>query len=93
MKRLFFATFLAVALTPFTFSADADAQGVSTIRGKDKVMYKKNMVIDFEEGSVEGDLVKPEGGYMVNRGRAKFNSLINIRSSFAQEMWQNARKL
>lgn len=92
MRFLLITMFALAALVPFASEADAQNK-VTVIKGKDRVMYKKKTVIDFEDNTVEGELVKPEGGYMVNRARAKFNSLITIRSHFVREMFQNARKL
>ena len=94
MRYFIVSLLLAVCVTQFTFTPEVNAQTkVTVIRGKDKVMFRKKTVIDFEENTVDGELVKPEGGYMVNRGRAKFSSLINVRAHFVNEMWKNARKL
>ncbi len=91
--------FSALALAAMTvsglgFAPVADAQvTVKTIRGKDRVMYRKKTVIDFEDSTVEGELVKPEQSSYTVRGRAKFNSLIKYRLNFLTEMWNTARNL
>ncbi len=87
--------FMAVALCGMSFTPPiVNAQvSVKTIRGKDKVVYRKKTVIDFEDSTVEGELVKPEQSSYTVRGRAKFNSLIKYRLNFVSEMWKTARNL
>ena len=86
--------FLAMAFCGVSFTPTVDAQvSVKTIRGKDKVVYRKKTVIDFEDSTVEGELVKPEQSSYTVRGRAKFNSLIKYRLNFVPEMWKTARNL
>jgi len=43
-------------------------------------------VYDFEDDSVEGELLSPEGANISSRGRAKHASLIKIRPHFIPEM-------
>lgn len=84
----------AITITGFGFAPTADAQvTVKTVRGKDRVIYRKKTVIDFEDSTVEGELVKPEQSSYTVRGRAKFNSLIKYRLNFIREMWNTARNL
>ncbi|MBI5495263.1 MAG: hypothetical protein HY904_09540 [Deltaproteobacteria bacterium] len=52
----------------------------------DKVVYKKKTVIDFSDVTIEGELVKPEGSYIVNRKKTKFRNLIKIRGHFRPEL-------
>ncbi len=66
---------------------------IKIIKGEDRVMYKKNTKIDFDGSAVEGELIKPEGSYMVQRSRVKFDSLIQPRKDFNPELMQNALKL
>ena len=84
-----FALF-AIAMTSFPVSAQIS---VKTIKGKDRVIFKKKTVIDFEDSTVEGELAKPEQSAYTVRGRAKFNSLIRYRAHFVREMWKTARNL
>ncbi len=91
--RYFIILLTALALIPLSSLPEASAQKVKIIRGKDKVMYRKKTVIEFDGDTVDGELVKPVGNYMVQRGRAKFSSMIKIRAHFVTEMWKNARKL
>jgi len=64
-----------------------------TIKGKDKIIYKKNTIINFDGSVVDGELIRPKGGFIQSRGRAKFNSLIKYRKDFVDKMIKNARKL
>jgi hypothetical protein len=43
-------------------------------------------VYDFEDDSVEGELLSPDGANISSRGRAKHASLIEIRPHFIREM-------
>lgn len=92
MKKILIGFALALLISPF-FASSALAQEETVIKGKDKTVFKKKTVVDFEDSTVEGELVRPEGGYILNRGRAKFNSLIRYRPHFVKEMWKAARKL
>jgi len=51
------------------------------------VKYSKKTVIDFSDVTIQGELVKPEGSYLVNRKRTKFSQLIQIRSNFNPELF------
>jgi len=51
-----------------------------------KVVYKQKTEIDFEGVDVVGELVKPQGSLILDRKRAKFNSMVWIRSNFDDEM-------
>src|SRR4051812_31949257 len=48
--------------------------GVRVIQEADKVIVRKRTVIDFSDVTVEGELTKPEGSYLLNRNRAQFQS-------------------
>jgi hypothetical protein len=51
-----------------------------------KVVYKQKTEIDFEGVDVVGELVRPQGSLILDRKRAKFNSMVWIRSDFDDEM-------
>ncbi|MCB9638316.1 MAG: hypothetical protein H6727_05315 [Myxococcales bacterium] len=92
-KSVLTALAALLALAVFTTSSAMAQTRVKIIKGQDRVMFKKNTKIDFDGSAVEGELVKPEGSYMVQRSRVKFDSLIEPRKHFNREMFQNARKL
>ena len=80
MKRVMAGAAAAVVAAGLGFSAPAMAQKV--IREADKTVYRKKTVVDFSEVSVEGDLTKPEGSYVLNRPKAGFPSRIKLRANF-----------
>jgi len=54
-----------------------------------RIIYQKNTTIDFEELEIEGQLVKPQGALLLERKRASFNPLIQIRENFNKELRQS----
>jgi len=66
---------------------------VKIIKGKDKIVYKKNTIINFDGSVVDGELIRPKGSFYQGRGRAKFNSLIMYRKDFLDKMIKQAKKL
>ena len=84
----------AMAFCVFLFSFCVLAKTkVKIIKGKDKIIYKKNTIINFNERTVDGELIKPKGGFIQSRGRAKFNSLIKYRKDFVDNMKKRAKSL
>ena len=66
---------------------------VSTASAQDRVKYKKRTTIDLSASVIEGDLVRPEGSYIVNRKVSRFSTMIMNRSSFTVELLQSANDL
>ena len=58
-----------------------------------KVVYKQKTEIDFESVDVVGELVKPQGSLILDRKRAKFNSMVWIRSDFDDEMDKSVEEI
>lgn len=58
-----------------------------------KVIYKEKTEIDFEGVEVEGELVKPQGSLILDRQRAKFNSMVWIRPDFDDEMDKSVQEV
>jgi len=54
--------------------------------GGDRVSYKKKTIIDLSGATIEGELTKPEGSYIVNRKLSKFSSLIQARENYVPEL-------
>jgi len=50
------------------------------------VQYKQKTVYDFDDDTVEGDMVRPDGEFVDSRRGAKHSSLIKIRENFIPEM-------
>lgn len=63
------------------------------VQGADKTVYKKKTVIDFSDVTLEGELTKPEGSYVINRKKTKFGSLVRLRSDFLPELQKSVDNL
>jgi hypothetical protein len=89
MKRLF-GLFLGLAVLLPSYAA---AQEKTVVREGDKTVFKKKTVIDFNDVTVEGELTKPEGSYVLNRNKTRFNSLIKLRDNFLPELQKSVDNL
>ena len=75
------AVIVAVAiLAAIGLAAPALAQDEPAVRYSDKT------VIDFNDVTLEGELTKPEGAYLLDRKKTKFSSLIRLRDDFLSEL-------
>ncbi len=54
--------------------------------GGRQVKYKERTEIDFDGVDVSGELVKPAGSLLIDRKKAQFNPLIQLRENFNAEM-------
>jgi hypothetical protein len=68
-------------------------KGPRVIHEPDKVVVRKKTVIDFNDVTVEGELTKPEGSYLLNRTKTRFESLIRLRDNFNPELQKSADNL
>jgi len=84
--------FLFVTLLLFSIQVFAKPK-IKIVKSKDRIIYKKNTIINFEGDVVNGELIKPKGSFFQGRGRAKFNSLIMYRKDFLDKMIKQAKKL
>ena len=50
------------------------------------IIYKQKTEIDFDAIDIQGELIKPQGSLILNRGNAKFNPMIKLRRDFDDEM-------
>ncbi|MCA1663487.1 MAG: adventurous gliding motility protein CglF [Myxococcales bacterium] len=62
-------------------------------KGGGDVQYKSKTVYDFDDDTVEGDLVRPDGEFVDTRKGAKHSSLIKIRENFIPEMIKSAEDI
>ena len=88
-RKLFglLAAGLLIAATGGTvFAQDKGAAGGD-------VQYKSKTVYDFDDDTVEGDLVRPDGEFVDTRKGAKHSSLIKIRENFIPEMIKSAEDI
>lgn len=96
-------TLAFVLLTAFTVGAAqaqdkpageaAAAAPAGGAPGGNGVQYKQKTVYDFDDDTVEGDLVRPDGEMVDTRKTAKHSSLIKIRENFIAEMLKSVESL
>ena len=63
------------------------------VQEADKTVFRKKTVIDFTDVAVEGELIKPEGSYVLDRNRTRFRSLVKVRDNFAPELQKSVDNL
>ena len=79
-----------IATSGFSISAFAqDAEDESSRQ----VKYKARTEIDFEGVDVSGELVKPSGSLLLDRRKATFNPLIQLRENFNPEMRESINEV
>ena len=72
---------------------DESKDTVKVIQEEDRTVYRKKTVIDFTDVTVEGELTKPEGSYVLNRKKTDFQSLIKVRENFDPELQKSVDNL
>ena len=94
-RRLLLAALCASALP--ARAADTkqgpEKTGLKVVQEADKVVVRKRTVIDFNDVTVEGELTRPEGSYVLDRNRTRFPSLIRLRDNFNPELQKSADNL
>lgn len=90
MKRFIKASALLLALTISSF---AWAQDDKVVQETDKTVYKKKTIVDFSDVTIQGELTKPEGSYLLNRKKTSFKSLLRIRADFLPELFNSTDNL
>ena len=97
MKCTMLALFALVALSVPTAQAQAPAPAQAPAAGApaggSSVSYKSKTVYDFDDDTVEGDLVRPDGELVDTRRGAKHSSLIKIRENFIPEMLKSVEAI
>ena len=63
------------------------------VREKDRTVYRKRSVVDFNDVSVEGELTRPQGSYVLDRQKAGFPSRIKLRANFQPELQKSVDNL
>ena len=86
-------SFLAFMAAAAMLSGAAPAFAQDLIQESDKTVYKKKTVIDFNDVTLEGELTKPEGSYLLNRKKTRFGTLIKLRNDFLPEMQKSVDNL
>jgi hypothetical protein len=88
-----FALVAILALPALAQDKKAEEKSPRIIQEADKVVVRKRTVIDFNDVTVEGELTKPEGSYLMNRNKTRFKSLIRLRDNFNPELQKSADNL
>jgi hypothetical protein len=57
------------------------------------VRYRKRTEIDFEDVSVDGELKKPHGAYLLDKRQSSFNPLIRMKVDFNKEMTESVNMI
>ncbi len=83
-SNLFWAGVLGLGLMTFGAVASADDAAAPPVQ------YKQKTVYDFDDDTVEGDMVRPDGEFIDSKKAAKHSSLIKIRENFIPEMLKSA---
>ena len=52
----------------------------------DKVLYEKETRLEFNDGQVDGDLIRPEGDVVRSVRKSEFKSMIEKRRDFNEEL-------
>jgi hypothetical protein len=52
----------------------------------DRTVVRKETRVDFADQTVEGNIVRPEGNYILDRNRNRFESLVRLRPNFEREL-------
>jgi hypothetical protein len=81
------------APAPAAQAAPAAAPAAGAPAGGNSVSYKQRTVYDFDDDTVEGDLVRPDGELVDTRRGAKHSSLIKIRENFIPEMLKSVEAI
>jgi|688.fasta_scaffold47395_9 hypothetical protein len=83
MKNSIIKTVIATSLffAPLAAFAGEDEEG--------RVTYRQKTEIDFEELEIEAPLQKPQSALILERKKAQFNPLIQLRTNFNPEMEQS----
>ena len=89
MKRALSMLLVGGSLLGATSALAAD----KVVQEEDKTVYKKKTVVDFNDVTLEGELTKPEGSYLVDKKKARFSSLIKLRDNFLPELQKSVDNL
>lgn len=81
--KTFILSLLAAAWAPGALAAERE-EGVAVEQPNRKVVREKT-VLDFNDSLIDGELVKPEEGYVPGSGRIRFDSLIEFRTDFSEK--------
>jgi len=84
---------LAVGMSSTAFAQDAAEPTDKVVQESDVTKFKKKTVIDFSDVTIQGELTKPEGSYLLNRKKTNFRSLLKTRTNFLPELLNSTDNL
>jgi len=87
MKRVITALLTALLTMAFAIPLAVAQDDESQVR------YKKKTEIDFEDVSIDGELKKPHGAYLLDKRQSSFNPLIRLKENFNQEMIDSVNQI
>ena len=95
MKKVLLGLVIAGALgaSGVAFAQESEPKEGNVIREADKTSFKKKTVIDFSDVTIQGELTKPEGSYLLNRKKTNFKSLLKTRTNFLPELFNSTDNL
>jgi hypothetical protein len=96
MKKVLLGLAVAVALGMSGVASAQDEGAEPTdkvVQEGDVTKFKKKTVIDFSDVTIQGELTKPEGSYLLNRKRTNFKSLLKTRTNFLPELFNSTDNL
>jgi hypothetical protein len=96
MKKLILGVVIALAvgmsMTAFAQEEPTEATD-KVVQEQDVTKFKKKTVIDFSDVTIQGELTKPEGSYLLNRKKTNFRSLLKTRTNFLPELLNSTDNL
>lgn len=75
-----------IGLTAATVLCLAAPSAFAQDDGGDGIIYKKKTVLSFEDDTIDGDLTRPDHGYIESRKRVRHSNLIKIRDNFRDKI-------
>jgi hypothetical protein len=93
MKKLVLAGAALMIFSGSVLAQEGGATAPAPAGGGNSVQYKKETKYDFDDDTVEGDMVRPDGEFVDSRKNAKHSSLITIRNNFIPEMLKSVESL
>jgi hypothetical protein len=84
---------LALSLALPAVAAEPARKAVKVVQEPDKVIVRKRTVVDFNDVTVQGELIKPEGSYLLHRNKTRFEPLVQLRQDFDAELVRSADNL
>jgi hypothetical protein len=96
MKKVLLGLMVAVSVgmaAPAFAQEEAAEPTDKVVQEADVTKFKKKTVIDFSDVTIQGELTKPEGSYLLNRKKTNFRSLLKTRTNFLPELFNSTDNL